>query len=435
VSPGRVERVSDGPGERRFYVLQAAWVVVALLTLAITAASAPADFERYSALCAGAPGSCLERSQLTPEELREMERIGLSLGLYAAIGVGSSTLSKLVWFAVGGLVFLLRPRDRMALLVSCFLVVFGTATLASESVDVLVSAHPAWWVPARGLQVLGEILAVLFFLTFPDGRFVPRWTPLLAVVFLTFQIPGDLFPGLYRDAPVFGTLQMLVFLLCVLGMIGSQVYRYRRVSTFEQRRQTKWVVFGTTLAISLLITTLAPLFFFVLRVAETSSYFVLLIGEMIPFIMLLIPISVGIATLRSGLFDIDLVINRALVYGTLTVSLVVVYLGAVVGTQRLLSPLVGEGNQLAVVVSTLVIAALFQPLRRRIQAFIDRRFYRKKYDASKMLERFGSRLREETDLDALNAELVSVVKETMQPEHVSMWLRPEAPRQGEESRA
>jgi len=169
-------------------------------------------------------------------------------------------------------------------------------------------------------------------------------------------------------------------------------------------------------------------------VAETSSYFVLLIGEVIPFIMLLIPISVGIATLRSGLFDIDLVINRALVYGTLTVSLVVVYLGAVVGTQRLLSPLVGEGNQLAVVVSTLVIAALFQPLRRRIQAFIDRRFYRKKYDASKMLERFGSRLREETDLDALNAELVSVVKETMQPEHVSLWLRPETPRKGEESR-
>jgi hypothetical protein len=108
----------------------------------------------------------------------------------------------------------------------------------------------------------------------------------------------------------------------------------------------------------------------------------------------------------------------------LTVSLVVVYLGAVVGTQLLLSPLVGEGNQLAVVVSTLVIAALFQPLRRRIQAFIDRRFYRKKYDASKMLERFGSRLREETDLNALNAELVSVVKETMQPEHVSLWLRP-----------
>jgi hypothetical protein len=132
VSPTRARRPFEDPGGRRLFVDQLAWVVVALLTLAITAASAPADFERYSTLCAAAPGSCLERSQLTPEELREMEGIGLSLGLYAAIGVGSSTLSKLVWFAVGGLVFLLRPHDKMALLVSCFLVVFGATTLASD---------------------------------------------------------------------------------------------------------------------------------------------------------------------------------------------------------------------------------------------------------------------------------------------------------------
>jgi len=230
--------------------------------------------------------------------------------------------------------------------------------------------------------------------------------------------------------PALNTLQTLVFMGCVLGMIGSQVYRYRNVSAFEQKRQTKWVVFGTTLAISLLISTMLPLFFFVLRVAETSSFVVLLIGDVIPFIMLLIPFSVGIAMLRSGLFDIDVVINRALVYGTLTVSLVVVYLGAVVGAQRLLSPLVGVSNQLAVVGSTLVIAALFQPLRRRIQAFIDRRFYRNKYDASRMLERFSSKLRDETNLDRLGEELISVVGETMQPAHVSLWLRPDSTRKG-----
>lgn len=410
---------------RGLFVVQAAWVVVALLALAITAASAPADFERYTTLCADTPATCLERSQLTQEGVRELERTGISLGLYAALGVGVSVLSKLVWFAVGALVFLLRPRDRMALLVSCFLISFGTATFASESVDVLVSAHPAWWVPARGLQVLGEVLAVLFFLTFPDGRFVPRWTPLLAAVYLVFSIPSDLFPWLYRSAPpLLDTLQALVFMGCVLGMMGSQVYRYRNVSTFEQKRQTKWVVFGTTLAILLLIATIAPLFFFILRVAETPSFVVLLIGDAIPFIMLLIPLSVGIAMLRSGLFDIDLVINRALVYGSLTFSLVILYLGAVVGAQRLLSPFVGESNQLAVVVSTLVIAGLFQPLRRRIQTFIDRRFYRNKYDASKLLARFSSRLRDEIDLDRLGAELISVVEKSMQPAHVSLWLRP-----------
>jgi hypothetical protein len=252
---------------------------------------------------------------------------------------------------------------------------------------------------------------------------VPRWTPALAALFLVFQIPGDLFPDLYRSAPSWlATLQPLVFLVCVLGMIGAQVYRYRAISTFEQRRQTRWIVFGTTLAISLLLFTLAPLFF-VPKVTETAYFVALMIGALIPLVMLLIPVSIGIAMLRSGLFDIDLVINRTLVYATLTASLVLVYAGAVVGTQRLLSPFVGAGNQLAVVASTLVIAALFQPLRRRIQAFIDRRFYRNKYDAARLLEQFGSRLRNETDLDALNSELVFVVRATMQPTHVSLWLR------------
>jgi hypothetical protein len=141
--------------------------------------------------------------------------------------------------------------------------------------------------------------------------------------------------------------------------------------------------------------------------------------------MVLIPHFVGVAMLRSGLFDIDVVINRALVYGALTFLLVLVYLGGVVGSQRLLSPLVGESNQLAVVASTLAIAALFNPLRRRIQSFIDRCFYRRKYDARKTLEAFSAKLRNETDLDALNTELVGVVRETMQPAHVSLWLRPD----------
>jgi hypothetical protein len=146
-----------------------------------------------------------------------------------------------------------------------------------------------------------------------------------------------------------------------------------------------------------------------------------------------VPIAVGFAVLRYRLYSIDLLINRTLVYGALTATLALIYIGGVATVQTTFRALTGQEQQpqLAIVVSTLVIAALFAPLRRRIQSFIDRRFYRRKYDARKTLEAFSAKLRDETDLDALNGELVSVVRETMQPSHVSLWLRPDSPSEGE----
>ena len=143
--------------------------------------------------------------------------------------------------------------------------------------------------------------------------------------------------------------------------------------------------------------------------------------------MTIVPLALSIAVLRYRLYEIDLIVNRTLVYGALTATLVALYFGSVATIQTILRALTGqeEQPQLAIVVSTLVIAALFNPLRRRIQSFIDRRFYRRKYDAAKTLEAFSAKLREETDLDALNAELVGVVRETMQPAYVSVWLRPD----------
>ena len=145
-----------------------------------------------------------------------------------------------------------------------------------------------------------------------------------------------------------------------------------------------------------------------------------------------IPVAAGIAILRYRLYDIDVLINRTLVYGSLTTMLVAVYVGSVVLLRGLIFGFTGESSQLTIVASTLVVAALFNPLRRRIQAFIDRRFYRSKYDATKTLEAFSAKLRDETDLNALSDDLVGVVRETMQPAHVSLWLRPNLPPKGSE---
>jgi hypothetical protein len=415
------------PDGRWLPVVRAAWVICALLTVLVMVASVPLLFERFSSVCQLPAGICLERSEVPAEALNELRGAGISLGTYAAFTIGIEVLCKVVWISVAALLFVFRSRDRMALLVSFFLLTFGTATLLTNGTEVLAAEHPAWWVVARGLQVTGEVFSVLFLLTFPDGRFVPRWTPIVAVVFLLFQIPGDLFPAGPAVGPRFlnaavNTVGAFVFFGSVATMLASQVYRYRRVSGPEQRRQTRWAVFGTTLAIATLIAAYGSIFLLTEDPAD-SAFLVLAVGSMIPLIMLLIPLSLFVAVFRSGLFDIDLVINRALVYGTLTASLALVYLGAVAGLQRLVSPLAGESNQLIVVASTLLIAALFNPLRRRIQHVIDRRFFRRKYDAAKTLKEFSAKLRNETNLDSLSDELVGVVRETVQPEHASLWLR------------
>jgi hypothetical protein len=214
------------------------------------------------------------------------------------------------------------------------------------------------------------------------------------------------------DYPVvgaaFGVFLLVNFALLALSA-ASLALRLRRASGVE-RQQLKWFVY----AVALFALVFPP------------SVFVLGDGRLIVFLLPLVPVAAGIAILRHRLFDIDVVINRTLVYASLTVLLVAAYFGGVVGLQAALRALTGQESQLAVVASTLAIAALFGPLRRRLQALVDRRFYRRKYDAAKTLEAFGSRLREETRLDDLSDDLVSVVTGTMQPVHASLWLRPEA---------
>jgi hypothetical protein len=289
-------------------------------------------------------------------------------------------------------------------------------------------------------------IPVYLFLLFPDGRPVSRrWRPvawLAGVGLLATTVGNALSPG-RLDGPPFETVENPAWfaggsealnLTTVLGYwltLGSillagvsLVLRFRRAGGPE-RQQLKW--FAS--AAALFAATTIVYTFFLAGVAEQAGQ----ISTLLAFAG--IPIAVGIAILRDRLYDIDVVINRTLVYGSLTAMLVTLYLAGVTATQATFRALTGQEDQpqLIIVVSTLLIAALFNPLRRRIQAFIDRRFYRRKYDASKTLEAFSATLRDETDLGALSEDLVGVVRETMQPAHVSFWLRPDTPRNDDAS--
>ena len=219
--------------------------------------------------------------------------------------------------------------------------------------------------------------------------------------------------------------------------MGAQVYRYRRVSTSRERQQTRWVVFGFSIGIVGFVLSIVLVNAFPLPALQQSNVLTTLVGGTIIYgFLLLIPISIAIAILRSRLYDIDVVINRTLVYGTLTLSLAVVYAALIIGLESLVGFFTRQGAQpLVIVVSTLAIAALFQPLRGRIQQVIDRRFYRSRYDATRTLAAFSVTLRNEVDLNQLREQLLAVVQETMQPAHVSLWLRqPERPERTQRAR-
>jgi hypothetical protein len=411
---------------RWLFLARMAWVMLAITALAIVVFSVPSSFEHYSSVCTAASEVCSEQEtvdQPTPEGMRALQDAGLSVRTYALLNVVVDKVFQLVWFAAGALIFWRRSDDRMALLVSAFLVSFGPVSVDTTDAEALISSQPAWWLPVRGVDVVGNVCVVLFFLLFPSGRFAPTWMRWLAVAFCTFQISRNLFPEFYTRSPSLEMVSLLVFLGIVVSLVWSQIYSYRRVSSPAQRRQTKWVVFGTTLGVAGTFPFQLPADLSLVGGDTPLALLLLRTGFALSF--LLVPLSISVAVLRSHLFDIDIIINRTLVYGSLTAMLIGLYFGGIVVLQRLFIVLTGEKSTLAVVASTLVIAALFNPLRRRTQSFIDRRFYRKKYDAAKTLEAFSATLRKETDLDALSDDLVGVIREAMQPEHVNLWLRPD----------
>jgi hypothetical protein len=274
-------------------------------------------------------------------------------------------------------------------------------------------------------------LIVFLLLLFPTGRLPSsRWRTFAwvsgAVIAAGVIWSSVISPDVGFNVPP-SPVQLSVLLLG--GVAAASVVVGRRGARRVERQQIKWLLYVGPI---FFVASGLHIGFYYFWLAEGSlglwaSYLLVIVGG------LSVPTAIGVAILRYRLYEIDLIVNRTLVYGSLSAMLVALYFGGIVVLQRVFVALTGQQSTLAVVVSTLAIAALFNPLRRRVQGFVDRRFYRKKYDARKTLEAFSAKLRDKTDLEALNNDLVGVVRETMQPAHVSLWLRPNTLPKGEQA--
>ncbi len=336
-----------------------------------------------------------------------------------------ASLSSLVWIGVGLLLFWRKSDDRMGLLATFALIMFGLAGSPQlYLMNVFSEMSAPWKWPIIFVDILGWASFGLALLLFPDGRFVPRWMRwvfLAALVFcVCWGLPSDsFFSTVQWPRPLFWLSNSL---LC--APIFVQLYRYWHPSSVIERQQTRVVVFAVVISmLAVVVLSSSPLRAALAQLGLTGSAYVFLSTGLYAVVLYLFPLAIGVAVLRYRLWDIDILINRTLVYGTLTLLLVAVYAGSVIGIQALLRGLISQDNNVAIVVSTLVIAALFTPLRRVIQRLIDRRFHRQKYDAERTLAAFSATLRNEVDLDQLRADLVAVIKETMQPTFVSVWVR------------
>jgi hypothetical protein len=413
-SPLSIERSHEPDTQlsgRWLLLVRVVWMILVMLTLASFVVLLPSFYAQLQSVCTN-PMCALV--QPTPESVHAMQQLGLSVSSYATFTLMLTLFTALVCFLVSGVIFWRKSDDWMALLVALTEVVSGTLFVSYA----LLESQTSWRWLAIVSNVFGHAVLFLFASLFPNGKFIPRWSRWITVGWIIWSL---LFYTVLHTVPfTYNLLALLIGLACALV---AQIYRYRYASSLMQRQQIKWVVLAACLGIVMVIVLDVPNVIFPVTGQAGSFYRLFVSGPADILVLLLIALSLGLAILRYRLYDIDIIINRTLVYGSLTVTLALVYFCLVIVLQALLRGLISQDNSVAIVISTLAIAALFQPLRGRIQRIIDRRFYRRKYDATKTLEAFSATLRNEIDLNQLREHLLGVVQETMQPTHVSLWLR------------
>jgi hypothetical protein len=402
------------------------WILLAIFTLVVVIAAIGPRFRSLSEISSP---DLRPLGQLTAGEAAELARYGLSARFYAVLFTVLEVASALAFVALSAIIFYFRSDDGYALFAAIALLPFGA--IASPLIINLAAVKPAWDLPVLLLHAFSLGLGVLLIYTFPDGHFAPRWVRWLALFWLVYVGAWFFYPSL-RIIPslMIGSQAhlrtLLLGMFALISATGIQLYRYAQVYTLSQRQQTKWVVLGLVAFVGSSLLVSIPLFAnpdftgggAISIYYRMFAFSVVLIGELVFLITFVV------AILRYRLWDIDFIIRRTLQYAILIGALAIVYTGSVILLQSLVVKLTGEQSPLVIVLSTLAIAALFNPLRIRVQDFIDRRFYRKKYDAEQALAKFASAARNEVDMDQLTTAFLGVVEETMQPSRLSLFINP-----------
>jgi hypothetical protein len=393
---------------RRLALARVAWAIVFVGMLASFAFGIPAYLASLSRAC---PDVC----SFTEPQAAALASVGITLDTFAWISMTLACIIVLISTTLALILFWRRSNDWMVLLVSLFLVAYPILNLGTTTTQTIDLTSPAW-ISIQILTLPGTFIFYATFLLFPSGRFVPRWTWLLFVAFTVWSLLA---------AYLLDALDLLVlgYPLTSITIIVLQVYRYRHGSTPVQRQQTKWAIAGLA---AVLIAN--QIFWLPSGLTPLGNTLYMPISYLFyQLVILAMPITFFIAIQRYRLYDIDTIVNRALVYGSVTVVLAAAYAGCIIALQaisRTLVPIPGGSDEpITIVISTLLIAALFQPLRRRVQRAVDRRFYRTRYDARKAVEAFGATLRQEVDIASFRERLLTVVQQTMEPAHVSLWLK------------
>ncbi len=354
---------------------------------------------------------------MTPANVRTLHALGLSLDFYAWLTLSVNALLLPVYVLVGVVLFWRASSDRMALLASFTLVLFPV-TLNGQIVGLL---PPMWTVPTECARFLGSVSLGLFFYLFPSGRFVPRWTGVLAVAWVVYWAL-DIFLPTWPD--ILSLLGLLILLALLASQLALQIYRYRRVSTPTERQQIKWVVFGLFITFGSILLAQA-LLFVILPLFVPVDPLTNTLGQTLSTLLLLFfPLSIGFAILRYHLWDIDLIINRTLVYGALTASIVAIY-AFVVGYFGLAFQV--YGSPIISILATGLVAVLFQPLRQRLQRLVNRLMYGDRDTPYQVISRLGQRLEATLALDTVLPTVVETVAQALKLPSAAITLKQGTP--------